>query len=733
MKNCINCGHSLELNAKFCPECGSKQPEQTQNDKKSDYSASIGDKNVISGNIIGKSEEFNISGPATINKIEDETKKFITCAVSGKHLLRGRDIVVNCPNCKSDLAQDCFNMSTGRCFNCDKQAYAKYSDKLDILLADGIIDSMERIRLDSFALSLMIDSSTKHRLETEAKERKANANLNTICGNSNELSGFYKIQFKKALALVFDNNDLAGAITVLSSIHRENIYHDETACIYFLVKAIYKSQDYINDYENEGLRTIDIYWEDFWAFIPYLKTRKFDNGFKIISLNKSRFSDNKNDILLSEVLAYLLLYSDSKEEDYYTEAKSLYSAFDRNIKKPLFQLHEFIGRLLNSNESEWEILSREFNSSDRFYYQYVLGAKLAAVDLNVVSDEVLINENKIQKDGSLDEFSMIYPFRTELKWTFSAMDNITVVPLIHNEYILFSSWDCYFYCLDKNNGSIKWKFKTRNAVIGQPIMIEDSVFFGDNAGYFYCLKIDTGNLNWSYCIDAEGQIRTKPLVKDTQVFVCSNGGSLFWFDFKTGSVLKSIVIDGYFYNDPLFDGNNILLVSGSKVYIIDFINGKINNTYTLGSKINYGLVGNGQIVYVAEKNKNLHSLDLLTNNALWNLKFKGDPEQGGIILHQGVLYFSCPDGYIYKMDLSTGNVFWKQNLRSELVGNPQIIGSFLFVGARNGFIYCLDSIKGLILWEFKTNDYMLAQVAMENKFLFVAAPDGDLRCFNLID
>jgi predicted RNA-binding Zn-ribbon protein involved in translation (DUF1610 family) len=102
MNICSYCGYSLELNVKFCPECGSKQPEQTLQDKKSDYSASVGDKNVISGNIIGKSEEFNISGPATINKIEDETKKFITCAVSGKHLLRGRDIVVNCPKCKSD-------------------------------------------------------------------------------------------------------------------------------------------------------------------------------------------------------------------------------------------------------------------------------------------------------------------------------------------------------------------------------------------------------------------------------------------------------------------------------------------------------------------------------------------------------------------------------------------------------------------------------------------------------
>lgn len=395
MKNCINCGHSLELNAKFCPECGSKQPEQSEQDKKSDYSASVGDKNVISGNIIGKSEEFNISGPATINKIEDETKKFITCAVSGKHLLRGRDIVVNCPKCKSDVAQDCFNLSVGRCFNCDKTAYAQYSEKLDIVLADGVIDAMERIQLDSLALSLMIDTSKKQQLELEAKERKANANLNTIGGNSTELSGFYKIQFEKALSLVFESNDFAAATSMLSSIHSENIYHDETASLYFLVKAIHNPQQYINDYEKEEHRTVDVYWEDYWAFIPYIKTGRFDNGFKIINLNKARFSDNRNDILLSEVLAYLILFSESRESEYITEAKSLYAAFGRNIKPPLLILHEFISKLLSSDEQEWKKSSQNFHSEELFYFNYVLGGNTAGAPINS-------NQNEINDNSSIN-------------------------------------------------------------------------------------------------------------------------------------------------------------------------------------------------------------------------------------------------------------------------------------------------------------------------------------------
>jgi hypothetical protein len=378
MKNCINCQNLIEDTTKFCPECGTKQPDLPKPNQNSTNSASIGDKNVISGNVIGKNEEYNITGNATINKIEDETKKFITCAVSGKHLLRGRDIVVSCPKCKSDVAQECFNMAASRCFNCDKKAYAQYSEKLDSNLADGMIDAMERIQLDAFALSLLIDSSTKYRLETEAKERKASANLNFSGANSSDLSGFYKIQFKKATELIYNKNDLAGAISLLSSIHKENIFHGETACLYFLIKAIYTPNQYIEEYDKEDHRAIDVYWKHYWAFVPYLKLLNFDKGFKIINLNKARFSENHNDILLSEVLAFLLLFTNSKEADYIAEAKSLFVAINKTLNLSLIPLNDLINKLLYSPDAEWETIAQDFNLLDRFYYQYILGGKQGA-------------------------------------------------------------------------------------------------------------------------------------------------------------------------------------------------------------------------------------------------------------------------------------------------------------------------------------------------------------------
>ncbi|GAA4053358.1 FISUMP domain-containing protein [Flavobacterium chungnamense] len=387
MKNCIQCNLLIEDNKKFCEDCGTKQPEIKSNyNNDGKYNATIGDKNIISGNIIGKNEEIKVAGNATFNKIEDDTKKIIICTFSGKHLLRGRDLVVNCPNCKSDVSQEYFNTMASRCFNCDKQAYSKFSKQLDVILQDGIIDPSERIQLDSFANSLLIDELTKQKLEVDARER--NINLNTNGLKSNELIGYYKIKFKKAVVLLFENRDLVSAINILSSIHQENILHDETASLFFLAKAIQTPTGYVNDYENKNERNVDLYWEHFWVFISYFKLDRHDQGFKIINQNKSRFLENKNDILLSEVISYLFLFISNNEMEYLIEAKSVYSKLEENIKQPLYVVFQLIKKMLNYNTLEWDNLFKDFNEYEKFYLEFVFGYR-------TVNEKFIQSENAI--------------------------------------------------------------------------------------------------------------------------------------------------------------------------------------------------------------------------------------------------------------------------------------------------------------------------------------------------
>ena len=79
-KECPSCHNRVKLTAKFCAECGFNFNKQQVADK-SGSMLSMGDKNVIAGDVVGKQENIKISGSATIIKNEDESKKVVTCQV----------------------------------------------------------------------------------------------------------------------------------------------------------------------------------------------------------------------------------------------------------------------------------------------------------------------------------------------------------------------------------------------------------------------------------------------------------------------------------------------------------------------------------------------------------------------------------------------------------------------------------------------------------------------------
>ncbi len=375
MKKCIECDNILEQAQKFCSYCGCQQPELKSTKESTNYTASIGDKNVVSGNIIGKNEEFNISGPTTINKIEDETKKFITCAVSGQHLLRGRDNIVNCPKCKSDVSQTYYNMTALRCFNCDKEAYQRYSDVVDLVLSDGVIDSSERAQLNALATNLMIDSETQLKIEFDVKDRLTQQKFADAIGGNNELSGYYKIEFQKAKASIFQEGQMKSAFETLYKIHLDNISHDEVAFYYFMLKGLIYPKAYIDELAHSSIRTIDIFWEDFWSFLPGLKVNMPEDSFKRLSHNKVRFSNEIDSLVFGEVLMYINLFNATNDEAYLREAKSVYSSIDDGVRGSLTQLYQFVGYLFLNEGFNNPTTVEKLDSEQIFYYLHVIGSK----------------------------------------------------------------------------------------------------------------------------------------------------------------------------------------------------------------------------------------------------------------------------------------------------------------------------------------------------------------------
>ena len=124
-KECPSCHSRIKLTAKFCAECGFNFNKQQVADK-SGAMLSMGDKNVIAGDVVGKQENIKVSGNATIIKNEDESKKVVTCHVCGQNLLVSE--AVKCTDCGEITCSNCIDAKLNVCKNCASRIISNKED-----------------------------------------------------------------------------------------------------------------------------------------------------------------------------------------------------------------------------------------------------------------------------------------------------------------------------------------------------------------------------------------------------------------------------------------------------------------------------------------------------------------------------------------------------------------------------------------------------------------------------
>jgi len=330
--------------------------------------------------------------------VREEKNVSLVCAVSGKHLKNGIDSFFLCPQCKKNVDVIFYNKDTFRCQICEDDAKIVYKQKVEQFLANGIIEYNERKILDELAIKLKINKESSISIEAESRKNRLNASHFQEENIRTSMSGFHSIQFKKIIDLIFSQHDLTNAYSGISSIYRQYPLHEDASCLYFLIKAIYSPSEFIQEYESDILNNSEAYWEEFWSFLPYLKQHNFENGFRLIEENKRKFSDRTNEIFLSEVIAYFLYYSISQENDAIEIIKSRYFDLVNNFKFPLLLIYHVIGRLLESEISNWEKLEINFDTQEKFIFNHILKA-----DFNKDKSGQIRNKSTTHSKGSFSD------------------------------------------------------------------------------------------------------------------------------------------------------------------------------------------------------------------------------------------------------------------------------------------------------------------------------------------
>ncbi len=321
--------------------------------------------------------------------------------------------------------------------------------------------------------------------------------------------------------------------------------------------------------------------------------------------------------------------------------------------------------------------------------------------------------NTVYIGGEDGEFYALDADRGFLKWSFTTRGAISyATPAYYNGTVIIGSSDGYLYALNAATGSLKWKYSSKGSMdYSFPVVYKNMILIrgiiSQNYKDFY--GIDTlGNLIWESPAPYGNGDAT---VANGIGYVNAIFGNLFSFDPLTGKAILSYPKSNTLNSKPLV-ANSIIYTGGetSVVSAFNIATGALIWQYfdvppgqpTSGSAGSPS-IHNGTIFNSAYNNY-LYAIDSATGILKW--KFK---EYGGTLLNpsvgNGIVYISSSsDSYIYAVKETSGNLIWQYGERNQTAsnGNVTLKNNMLFVGRYDHYVYAFDAISGTVRWKYAT-------------------------------
>lgn len=313
--------------------------------------------------------------------------------------------------------------------------------------------------------------------------------------------------------------------------------------------------------------------------------------------------------------------------------------------------------------------------------------------------------------------------------------------------------DCGVYCLDAETGKTKWFYKTKNSIKNNIVIDEQKLVTMDAAGNVYCLNKEDGSLLWEnkvefhwYSLDTSSGICIKNdlvitgnaayvtalnlengnvewsknrkhgegspaefVVSGNKLIVSSHWDALVALDIKTGKQLWQNKDEDIRFRSStpiMIDDNTILVTGDDAIILVDANNGKIISKTNLDE---YSFSSSGQsvykdeIAYIPTSNKGVIAFDVNSKKIIWNFETdenilftapysgKGSKTvESSLVIDNDKLIFGANDGYIYIVDLKTGELLNKYFAGSAVLGKIAVVDDKIYAGAFNGYIVCYD-------------------------------------------
>lgn len=283
--------------------------------------------------------------------------------------------------------------------------------------------------------------------------------------------------------------------------------------------------------------------------------------------------------------------------------------------------------------------------------------------------------------------------------------------------------------LDAESGEIIWKYNTDGEVMPTPTYYNGYIFATAGDRYIYKIDSESGKLINKNNMASVVSMSSPSVIKDT-LYVGGGRPKPYTFsaydltsdEFKWQTEFPD-VFAGLDDVPPAVSENLVVttaLVGNSnnpehKMYAMDVDTGDIVWEESLGvgefvknNKSGAPMIYEGKVFVGSPITKTFYAYDLKSGEMIW--KYKNEVMKAPPVAQDGIVYFSNTKGYVYALDVETGEKIGEKKLNGKLApSGPIIINDTMFIGSQDSNVYAFP------LSEFSSSGEENGEVAAAEK------------------
>eukprot|EP00750_Incisomonas_marina_P032375 INCI9156.1.p1 GENE.INCI9156.1~~INCI9156.1.p1 ORF type:complete len:290 (-),score=46.91 INCI9156.1:327-1196(-) len=267
---------------------------------------------------------------------------------------------------------------------------------------------------------------------------------------------------------------------------------------------------------------------------------------------------------------------------------------------------------------------------------------------------------------------------------------------------------------------------------------EDGVlYFGTLGPWVFAVNATTGAVIWrsgggvpaEYTIPADDFFSAPALFHDS-VLIGNYDNHLYSLDAKTGEVRWRWWAGGPCNGSPTLDVDNGIVFFTARFDLLVALNAttgellwQVRTNTLLASPTYYD-----GFVLVGTQNSTVDAHNSTTGERVWTISgrvgavwaLNGPPVGPG-----GIAYFGSDDGYMYGINVPTGDVAWEFETGGQVEAAPVVSNGVVYFGSLDFHIYAVNATTGEGLWMYETGLYVSSVPAVdENGIVYIGSYDG---------